>query len=72
MTAWQKLIAGSALSSGTAWQHLNAQVGGGGGMYIYDSLSVELIDEDYCVDLDRDHDVVVDNEFFVELEDEAS
>jgi len=29
MTAWQILTAGSSLPSGTAWQHLNAQAGGG-------------------------------------------
>ena len=30
MTAWEILTAGSTLPSGTAWQHLNAQGGGGG------------------------------------------
>lgn len=30
MTAWQLLIAHSSLESGTAWEHLNAQVTGTG------------------------------------------
>ena len=29
MTAWELLVAHSSLESGTAWEHLNAQVGGG-------------------------------------------
>ena len=29
MTAWQILTGNSSLISGTAWQHLNAQQGGG-------------------------------------------
>ena len=30
MTAWEILTAGSTLPNGTAWDHLNAQGGGGG------------------------------------------
>ena len=30
MTAWEILTAGSTLPNGTAWDHLNAQAGGGG------------------------------------------
>jgi len=29
MTAWEILTAGSTLPNGTAWDHLNAQAGGG-------------------------------------------
>ena len=30
MTAWEILTAGSTLPNGTAWEHINAQGGGGG------------------------------------------
>lgn len=46
MTAWEILTAGSTLPSGTAWQHLNAQGGGGGGpvtLQIFDSMECELM-----------------------------
>lgn len=34
MRAWDKLVAGSTLHLGTAWDHLNAQGGGGSVVYI--------------------------------------
>lgn len=29
MTAWESLVAGSTIATGTAWEHLQAQGGGG-------------------------------------------
>lgn len=45
MTAWEILTAGSTLPTGTAWDHLNAQGGGGGGpvtLNIYGETVAEL------------------------------
>ena len=43
MTAWESLVAGSTLASGTAWDHLNAQGGGSSGdVYVVDAGSAEL------------------------------
>ena len=45
MTAWEILTAGSTLPNGTAWDHLNAQCGGGGGpvtLNIYGETVAEL------------------------------
>jgi len=45
MTAWEILTAGSTLPNGTAWDHLNAQGGGGGGpvtLNIYGETVAEL------------------------------
>lgn len=45
MTAWDNLIAGSTLTSGTAWDHLNAQGGGASGdVYVVNAGSAELSD----------------------------
>ena len=43
MTAWSKLTEGSTLPSGTAWQHLNSQGGGGQTVYV-DQISGSLVD----------------------------
>ena len=43
MTAWEKLIAGSTLPSGSAWDHLNAQSGGGSVIYV-DGMSANLVE----------------------------
>lgn len=73
MTAWQKLIAGSTLPSGTAWQHLNAQGGGSGAgdIYIYGELGVELVAQQYDIELAGDLEVALDDELTVELDDET-
>ena len=43
MTAWAKLVAGSTLEAGTAWDHINAQGGGSSGdVYVVDAGSAEL------------------------------
>jgi hypothetical protein len=44
MTAWDLLIAHSSLTSGTAWEHLNAQVGGGSGDFLPSNISVLVTD----------------------------
>lgn len=72
MTAWQKLIAGSTLPSGTAWQHLNAQGGGGAGdIFIYGELGVELVAQQYDIELAGNLEVALDDELTVELDDET-
>ena len=44
MTAWAMLIAGSSLPSGTAWQHLSAQQGGGPvTLVIYDQIEAVMM-----------------------------
>lgn len=40
MTAWEQLISGSTLTSGTAWEHLNAQ--GGTQTLFVDSMSATI------------------------------
>lgn len=43
MTAWEQLIAGSTLTSGTAWEHLNAQGDGStGDVYVVNAGAAEL------------------------------
>jgi hypothetical protein len=43
MTAWEQLVAGSTLTSGTAWEHLHAQGGGSSGdVYVVNAGSAEL------------------------------
>lgn len=72
MTAWQLLIAGSMLPSGTTWQHMNAQGGGGAGdIYIYGEIGVELVAQQYDIELAGDCEVELDDELTVELDDEA-
>lgn len=72
MTAWQRLIAGSTLPSGTAWQHLNAQGGGGAGdIFIYGELRVQLDNTDYVVKTASDCRVQIDGELTVRLDDAA-
>ena len=44
MTAWQVLTNNSSLTSGTAWQHLNAQQGGGPvTLVIYDQIEAVMM-----------------------------
>ena len=44
MTAWQVLTHNSSLPSGTAWQHLNAQQGGGPvTLVIYDQIEAVMM-----------------------------
>lgn len=72
MTAWQLLTENSTLLSGTAWQHLNNQ-GGGGEVIInttvYGELGVELMSE-YNIEIDQGVDASIDDDLVVELEDE--
>lgn len=44
MTAWQVLTNNSSLPSGTSWQHLNAQQGGGPvTLVIYDQIEAVMM-----------------------------
>ena len=62
MTAWEILTAGSTLPNGTAWDHLNAQGGGGGPvtLNIYGETVAEL---EAAMDADLE-----DNEITAEIE----
>ena len=44
MDAWETLISGSTITSGDAWEHLQAQGGGGTGSYLIlaDGLEVSM------------------------------
>ena len=56
MDAWETLVAGSTIASGDAWEHLQAQDGGGGtGTYIIlaDGLEVEMATNDVEVIVDQ-------------------
>lgn len=42
MTAWELLTEHSSLEAGTAWEHLNSQVGGGGLLPGQGSVGIQL------------------------------
>lgn len=42
-TVWELLIEHSSLSSGTAWEHLNNQVGGSGGETIFVTTPINVL-----------------------------
>lgn len=53
MTAWSVLTGNSSLPSGTAWQHLNAQQGGGPvNLVLYGETVAELM-ADLSADLEQ-------------------
>lgn len=53
MTAWEILTSNSTLPSGTAWQHLNSQGGGGGsGVIVNDGIDVEVNTMNVEIELD--------------------
>jgi hypothetical protein len=57
MDAWEKLIAGSTIESGDAWEHLMAQGGGGGTgtvdyIILADEMTVEMANETVMVEID--------------------
>ena len=62
MDAWESLTVNSSLSSGDAWDHLNAQEGG---------IGVILIDE-YLLEVDDGMpDLLIDDDSFVLLVDDT-
>lgn len=73
MTAWQTLVANSSLSMGTAWQHLNAQVGGTAVEYQYfGALEVTMDTSPFVVTLENNLAVqLVDDQLQVVLEEEV-
>lgn len=62
MTAWQKLLAASTLSAGTAWALISSpKTGLGAGLVVNDGVAVELAESDVAVEvLDMQVDVEVD------------
>ena len=72
MDAWETLTAGSTITSGDAWEHLQAQ-GGGGGTYVIlaDGLEVDIDMEDVVVFVEPEQDFIVEvetQEFEIELD----
>lgn len=65
MDAWETLTAGSTITEGDAWGHLQAQGGGGNGTYIIlaDGMDIEIEDDQLTV-------MVPDDGMDVEIEDE--
>lgn len=53
MDAWEKLIAGSTIISGDAWEHLQAQGGGGSYVILADGLEVEMATSDVDIIVDQ-------------------
>lgn len=63
MDAWDKLVAGSTIASGDAWEHLMAQGGGGSASYVVltDGVEVEMGANEIVVEIEQaDVEVVVD------------
>lgn len=56
MDAWEQLISGSTIATGDAWEHLQAQGGGGSANYVIltDGLIVEMRANDIEVTVDQD------------------
>jgi hypothetical protein len=74
MTAWQRLIAGSTIATGTAWEHLNAQGGAGsntGDTYVYGEIEAALVENQYNIEIASDCEITLEDELTVELDDEA-
>jgi hypothetical protein len=71
-TAWEVLKQNSTLVSGTAWEHLNNQEGGGEGIFytLVDGLEVEMSECDVDVEIiPTSVEVEIDNnEIEVEIE----
>lgn len=65
MDAWEQLIAGSTIASGDAWEHLQAQGGGGTASYVVltDGVEVEMGTSEIVVEVDQSSiEVVVDQQ----------
>lgn len=65
MDAWETIISGSTITSGDAWEHLQAQGGGGTGTYIIlaDGLEIEMSTNDVEVIIDQtDVEVAIEQE----------
>lgn len=68
--AWETLVAGSTLTSGDAWEHLQAQGGTGTYVILADGLEVEMATTEVEVSIDQTAvDVVLDaTEIDLEIE----
>lgn len=62
MDAWETLIAGSTLASGDAWEHLNAQQGGGTATYLVlaDGLGTDMSANDLDIEVSADIDATLE------------
>lgn len=67
MTAWDILVQNSTLTSGTAWNHLNAQVGGTIVNYGL-SVEVDLEDVEIC-EKDPEEVLLVEDCVFLDVDD---
>ena len=65
MDTWDKLVAGSTIASGDAWEHLMAQGGGGSASYVVltDGVEVEMGTSEIVAEVDQSPiEVVVDRQ----------
>ena len=53
MDAWETLTAGSTITSGDAWEHLQAQGGGGTYVILADGLEVEMATNEVEITVDQ-------------------
>lgn len=62
MDAWETLVAGSTIASGDAWEHLQAQGGGGSGTYLIltDGLGVSMVTTEIEAVLDGGMEIEID------------
>ena len=70
MDSWETLVAGSALQSGTAWDHLQAQTSGDQVTIIGDGMELIVDVQDFSVELsgvEMEVEVIEEN-FAVEIE----
>lgn len=64
MDAWETLIAGSTIASGDAWEHLQAQGGGGIGSYLIltDGLEASMATTEIEAEIDAGIEADVDHD----------
>lgn len=72
MTAWTTLIANSTLQTGTAWQHLQNQQGGGGPAQVtfVDNIDVEVEDMLFEAELEADIEVELEADIVADIDDQ--
>ena len=70
MDAWEQLISGSTIATGDAWEHLQAQGGGGSASYVIltDGLTVEMSANEIEVTVDLDAIEVTVDQSNIEVE----
>lgn len=68
MTAWTLLTAHSSLTTGTAWNHLNNQTGGGSGVIINTGATSVVTDSRYVLSVkDNTYGIPISNNISVSV-----